>query len=242
MKIAAIESSGLVASVAIWADDVMLAEYSVDYKKTHSQTLLAMLDEIVRMTELDKKDLDVIAISSGPGSFTGLRIGSATAKGLGFALDIPLVEVPTLEAMAYQLYGFDGLICPMMDARRGQVYTGLYTFGADLEFETVVRHCALPAADILEKINENGNRVIFQGEGAAVNRKLIEESMKVPFFFAPAHASRQRSGALAALAAEYYKKGRTVTADAHSPEYLRLSQAERERLERESCGDHRGNK
>ena len=105
MKILGLDSSGIVASVAVVEDDTMIAEYSVNYKKTHSQTLLPMLDEVVKMTELDLNTIDAIAVAAGPGSFTGLRIGSATAKGLGLALDKPLIGIPTTEALAYNLYG-----------------------------------------------------------------------------------------------------------------------------------------
>lgn len=128
MKILALDSSGLVASVALMENDTLTAEYNIQYKKTHSQTLLPMMDEMKKMVDLDLATLDAVALAAGPGSFTGLRIGSATAKGLGQALDIPLIEVPTLEGLAYNMYGFGGLICPMMDARRGQVYTGVYEF------------------------------------------------------------------------------------------------------------------
>ena len=118
MKILALDSSGLVASAAIVEDDVLIAEYTTDYKKTHSQTLLPMLDEIRQMIDLDLHTIDAIAISAGPGSFTGLRIGAATAKGLGLALKKPLIPVPTVDALAYNLYDSTGVICPMMDARR----------------------------------------------------------------------------------------------------------------------------
>ena len=133
MKILAIESSSLVASVAVTEDGVTVAEYTVNFKKTHSQTLLPMIDQIAAMTELDMDSVDAIAVSGGPGSFTGLRIGSATAKGLGLALKKPLIHVPTLDAMAWNLYGASGLICPVMDARRNQVYTGLYRFEMDCQ-------------------------------------------------------------------------------------------------------------
>lgn len=103
MKILALDSSGLVASVAIVEDDNMLGEYTVNYKKTHSQTLLPMLDEVAKMIELDLNSIDAIAVAAGPGSFTGLRIGSATAKGLGLALDKPLIHIPTVDALAYNL-------------------------------------------------------------------------------------------------------------------------------------------
>ena len=98
MKVLGLDSSGLVAGVALIQDDVLIAEYTTDYKKTHSQTLLPMLDELRRMVDLDLKSIDLIAVAAGPGSFTGLRIGSATAKGLGLALDIPLAAVPTVDA------------------------------------------------------------------------------------------------------------------------------------------------
>ena len=128
MKILGLDSSGLVASVALVEDSELVAEYTTNYKKTHSQTLLPMLDELRNMIELDMHTVDAIAIASGPGSFTGLRIGSATAKGLGLALEIPLVEVPTLEGLAWNLYGTEKIVCPVMDARRNQVYTAAYEF------------------------------------------------------------------------------------------------------------------
>ena len=167
MKILALDSSGLVASAAVAEDDCLLAEYTVNYKKTHSQTLLPMLEEIGKMIELDLKTVDAIAIASGPGSFTGLRIGSATAKGLGLALGRPLVEVPTLEGLAYNLCGTDRLVCPLMDARRSQVYTGVYEFvpaGHSWEMRTVEGQCAADISVILEKLNALGRAVVFLGE------------------------------------------------------------------------------
>lgn len=128
MKILGLDSSGLVAGVAVLEDDNLLAEYTVNYKKTHSQTLLPMLDEIAKMIELDLNTIDAIAVAGGPGSFTGLRIGSATAKGLGFALNKPLIQIPTVEGLAYNLWNNRDLVCPLMDARRNQTYTGLYAF------------------------------------------------------------------------------------------------------------------
>ena len=128
MKLLALDSSGLVASVALVEDDNLIAEYTIQYKKTHSQTLLPMLDEIKKMVELDLSTVDAIAVAAGPGSFTGLRVGSATAKGLALALEKPIVPVPTVDGLAYQMYGTDALVCPIMDARRSQVYTGIYEF------------------------------------------------------------------------------------------------------------------
>lgn len=231
MKILAMDTSGMVASVAVAEDDRLLAEYTVNYKKTHSQTLLPMLDEIARMTELDLKTLDAIAVAGGPGSFTGLRIGSATAKGLGLALEKPLVHIPTLEGLAYNLYGTDRVICPMMDARREQVYTAIYEFQGN-RLQTLSGQMAVPAAEIAEQLNAIGREAILLGDGAAVYRELLSELLKIPFSMAPAHLNQQRASSLAALAMEYVKQGRTETAAEHRPEYLRVSQAERERERR----------
>lgn len=231
MRILALDSSGLVASVALVEDDTMLAEYTVNYKKTHSQTLLPMLDVIADMIELDLATVDAIAIAAGPGSFTGLRIGSATAKGLGLALDKPLIEVPTVDALACNLYDTDKLICPMMDARRQQVYTGVYTF-ENHQLKVIRPQTTAAVTEVIDWMSEYGKEVIFLGDGVPVYREVLEKEMKVPYSFAPAHMNRQRAGAVATLAAALYKEGNFVHAREHQPEYLRLSQAERERAEK----------
>ncbi len=223
MKILAIDSSGLVASAALIADGVLVAEYTVDYKKTHSQTLLPMVDEILRMTEQDLAGIDAVAVSGG--------IGAATAKGLGLALEKPVIGVPTVDALAYNLYGTERLICPMMDARRAQVYTGIYTFSGG-EFKVLRPQEVIAAADIIEVLNGMGQPVIFLGDGIPVHGNLIEERVKVPYSIAPAHLARQRAGAVGALACIYYKEGKIQSADEFLPVYLRPSQAERERAER----------
>lgn len=271
MKILALDSSGLVASVALAEDDELIAEYTVQYKKTHSQTLLPMLEGIRRMVELDLDTVDAIAVASGPGSFTGLRIGSATAKGLAFAMEKPIVPVPTLEGLAYQMYGTDALVCPIMDARRNQVYTGLYEFcsrsavcaveasgfltdmsSPEREKETVssvagqekavsetAEHrydmrvvkaqCAVSFDEIVQEINRIGRKVIFVGDGIPVFRDRMAEVLQVPYTLAPAHRNRQSAACIAALGGIYYAQGRAVSGAEHVPEYLRLSQAERER-------------
>ena len=231
MKILGIDSSGLVASVAVVEDDNLLAEYTVNYKKTHSQTLLPMLDEIVKMTELDLATIDVIAVAAGPGSFTGLRIGSATAKGLGLALQKPLVAVPTVEALAYNLWGTDKIVCPLMDARRNQVYTGIYEF-AGQELQVIEGQMAVPVTEIVEKLNTLKQEVIFLGDGVPVYKEVLAQEMKIPYLLAPAHLNKQRAASVATLGAVYAAKGKTESAIKHQPDYLRMSQAERERAEK----------
>lgn len=232
MKILGFDSSGMVASVAIACDDILVAEYSVNYKKTHSQTLLPMFDAVVSMTELDLDSVDGIAVAAGPGSFTGLRIGMSTVKGLGLALDKPVVAVPTCHALAYNLWGSDKLICPILDARRSQVYTALYEF-KDEEMITLKEQDAMDINDLIDIINDLDRDVIFVGDGIPVFKERIEEKIKNKAYFAPAHLNRQRAGSVAALGMIYMKEGKAENADDVKPVYLRKSQAEREREEKD---------
>lgn len=236
MRLLAIEASSLVASVAILTDDVITAEYTINHKITHSQTLLPMIDEICRRTETEPESFDAVAVSGGPGSFTGLRIGSATAKGLGQALGIPLIHVPTLDAMAYNLYGTDMLICPIMDARRSQVYTGIYSFeGGTLSVRK--ESSAMPVDALLKELEGFGRRTVFVGDAIPVFREWIDQTARFDHEFAPAGMNRQRASSVAVLGAKYFAEGRVVPAEKHLPEYLRASQAEREREERLAHGE-----
>ncbi len=244
MQVLAIDSSGLTATVAVVDEERTIAEYTIDYKKTHSQTLLPMIDEVVNMIELDLTEIDAIAVSGGPGSFTGLRIGSATAKGLGLALQKPLVHIPTVDGMAYQIYGCEDIICPIMDARRNQVYTGLYTFSrkagtkdganrVDPVFQVLKMQMAVSIDELIRHLNVYRKPVVFLGDGVPVFKDTIDKNIKVPYSFAPPHLNRQRAGAVGALGIRYFKAGKIESAMEHQPDYLRVSQAERERKERE---------
>lgn len=229
MKVLALESSAMTASAAVVTEELVMAEYTVDHKKTHSQTLLSMVDEMLCMAGIELEEIDAIAVSGGPGSFTGLRIGSATAKGIGLALDKPLVHVPTMDAMAYNIYGGDKLICPLMDARRTQVYAGLYTF-AD-EFKVVLEQNILLIKDLVEDLNTRGQAVIFLGDGVTPNREYIENNLKVPFSFAPVSLNRSKAASVGALGLQLFQAGKFESAAAHLPDYLRATQAERELLQ-----------
>lgn len=236
MKILAIDCSGLVASAAVVWDGILSGEYTIHHKITHSQTLLPMLDELAKRIELELDTLDAVAVAGGPGSFTGLRIGSATAKGLALALKKPLIQIPTVDALAYNLWGHKDLVCPLMDARRNQTYTGLYRFDGG-RMQTVKEQCAVEIGAIIDEINQRKESAVFLGDGVPVFRDAIKERILTPYTFAPPHLSRQRAGAVAALAAEYYKEGRIMDSASHRPEYLRLSQAERERMEKEHAAN-----
>ena len=233
MRILAIEASGPVAGCALLEDGTLTAEYSVQYKKKHSQSLVPMLSEMSGMVDLDLSSIDFIAVTSGPGSFTGLRIGAATVKGLGLALNKPVLPVPTVDSLACNLYGTDRLICPLMDARRQQVYNGIYRFeGAVLK--TVIDQRPIAAADLIRELNEmdpelTGAGVIFLGDGSYVVEPYAKENLKIPYSFAPAHLARQSAGAVGALAMQLFEEGKYVRAEEHAPIYLRKSQAEQER-------------
>ena len=234
MKLLAIESSGLVASAAVFADDTIVAEFTVNNKQTHSQTLLPMIDQVVTMSGIDLKEIDAIATTSGPGSFTGLRIGAATAKGLGLALHKPIVPITTLEALAFRLAGREGNICPMMDARRGQVYTGIYTF-VNGEMQVIQEQCAISVEELAGRLKEEcekyGKKVVLLGDGVPVYREKVQEILQEQCEFAPASCNRQRAACVAVLGQSLAAAGKTVSSDDFAPEYLRMSQAERERME-----------
>ena len=227
MRILAIESASLVASVALYEDGMIVGEFTLNDKKTHSQTLLPMLEFLREMLGERLGEPDALAVCSGPGSFTGLRIGLATAKGIAFALQKPLIPVPTLDALAYQLFGSDALIVPMLDARRAQVYTGLYRFRD--EFEILAPARALSIRSLMEELNERGERVLFLGDGVPVYGPELEKGLRVPFRFVPSPMNRQRAGALASLGARCFLEKKAVAPEDFTLDYLRKSQAERER-------------
>lgn len=235
MKILAIEATGPVAGCAVLEDGLLVAEYTVQYKKKHAQSLVPMMEEVKRMLEMEPDSVDAIAAANGPGSFTGLRIGAATAKGAAFAMDRPIIPVPTVDSIAYNLYGTSALICPLMDARRQQVYTGIYDWSPG--FRVLRPQCVVSLAEISADLNARGREVIFLGDGVPVNREALTQLMQVPYSFAPAHLSRQRPAAVAALAYAYYEEHGSacmVSADDFRLEYLRLAQAEQEHSERRS--------
>ena len=236
MKILALDSSSLVASVAVVEDELLTAEDTINYKKTHSQTLLPMIDAVAKMTELDLDTVDAIAITKGPGSFTGLRIGSATAKGLCLALGKPVIPVETMAAMAYNLWGSSAIIVPIMDARRDQVYAGVYQFQNN-ELITHREQCAEGIEELLSDLNQSfqDKEIIFLGDGVPAFRDKIEEQLILSYTFAPAHMNRQRAGSVGVLAEQYYRRRVVESAAEHRPDYLRLSQAERERRERQEA-------
>ncbi len=235
MTILAIDSSALPVSCAILRDGRMTAEFTISIKLTHSETLMPLVDDMLKRSGISFDEIDAFGVSKGPGSFTGLRIGTATVKGLAMAADKPVIPVPTLEAMAYNIYGGDALIVPMMDARRKNVFTAIYEY-LDNGLREIMPQSAIPLRDLLEKVNGLKRSVVFTGDGIYSFREDLEEAVKVPFLIAPPHLSMQRAGAVGALAEVYYNKGKYTDAGSFRPDYIKASQAERERQEAEEKG------
>lgn len=265
MKLFAIEASGPVAGCAVLEDDKLIAEFSVQNQKTHSQSLMPMMEQMKQIMPFPLSEIDAVVTTAGPGSFTGLRIGAATAKGMGFALGVPVIPVPTVDALACNLPGTDALICPIMDARRQQVYTGIYCFekqpadpaaeeGTEVSpvpmeeriFLRVLRpQCVRSIQETAQELNEmystaGGRSVVFLGDGVPVYRQVLAQLMQVPYRYAPAGTDRQRAASAAVRAMQLYREQGSacmVSADEFRPEYLRLSQAERELQEARKAGD-----
>ncbi len=227
MKLLAIDSSTMVATVALATEDGIVAEYTVNNKRTHSQTLLPMIDVIVSNIGWDIKDIDYIAVTNGPGSFTGLRIGAATAKGLADALGKKIVPVPSLEALAMNGVMYDGLIVPIMDARRDNVFTGIYKADKGTIYieETQM---AISIYDLMDKLNEKGMKVLFVGDGIKAYKDKIDEGMKVPYEYAPITMREQKASSVVECAFRMIKEDRCVEGSRFELDYLRKSQAERE--------------
>ncbi len=229
MKILALDSSGLVASVAYLEDGKIKGNINVNYQKTHSQTLLPMLDELVKTLDINLSEVDCIAVANGPGSFTGLRIGVATVKGLGLSLRKDIVPVSTLEALSLNWYGADGIVCPIMDARRSQVYAAAYRFNGEVKGEEVIEPVNCEISKLLEKLEGFGEKIYFTGDGVPVYREYIENNLKAEAVFPMAVNAYQNAGNVAVLGQYYAEKGLVQKAEEVSPVYLRKPQAERER-------------
>ena len=227
MRILAVDTSSAVASAAICDDDKLICETSLNNKLTHSQTIMPIIDGVFKMSELKPKDIDIFAVSNGPGSFTGLRIGVTTIKELAHAAGKPVAGVNTLEAMAYNIPFCGQIISPIMDARREQVYNAFYTF-ENGRIKELVPPRAIALAECLEELKKEGQKVIFLGDGVPVFRDRIKECLGDMVSFAPQNLNMQHAAAVCEAAK--YKE--TINYAQLVPTYLRKSQAEREREER----------
>ena len=229
MIILAIESSALTASAAVYDSDRLLGEYTVNNGNTHSETLLPMVESLLGFLNLSISDVELFAVSAGPGSFTGIRIGVATLKGLAFGSGKPCVGVSTLEAMAYRLHAPNGLICPVMNARRKQVYTALFR-EQNGELCRLLPDSAIAIEELDEILSQYDEPVYLIGDGYT----LAVENLKHEIGYTPEHLRCQSAASVAKVAWKLYQTGQAQTDKEIKPIYLRPCQAERERLERES--------
>lgn len=228
MLILAFESSAKAASVALLQDGVLLGESFQHSGKTHSATLMPMAENLMKDCEIKARDLDCVAVAKGPGSFTGVRIGVAAAKGLAWGADKPVCGVSTLYAMAMQMAHLEGIICPVMDARRQQVYNALFeSDGKKLERITPDR--AISLEELKNELETFEKTIFLVGDGSKLCYNTLEHC--VPnLVYPPKHLEMQRASGVA-MAAEA-GGGEMVSPQKLVPNYLRLSQAERERLEK----------
>lgn len=221
MKILAIESSAKTAGAAISCDGVLVAEFNLSTGLTHSETLMPLVDSVLKMAKVDIEDIDAVAVSNGPGSFTGLRIGLGTAKGLAMGVGAKTVGVSTLLALAHNILPTDSIILPIMDARRGEVYNGVYKY-SDGGIVTIKDARALPLLQLLDEFK--GENVIFVGDAVPPYRDVIIEKMGKRAAFAPEHLVLQRAGSVAKAAQNLP----LIPAQELVPVYIRKPQAERE--------------
>ena len=229
MKILALDSSAIVASVALCDDETLLAEYTLNNGNTHSETLLPMIETMLSHFGISIDGIDLFAASTGPGSFTGVRIGTATVKGLAFAKNTPCIGVSTLEALAENVAVNGGLICPVMNARRSQVYTAL--FRSDGQTLTrLMPDSALAITELDSLLSAYGEPVVFVGDGYRITLDALKQTAVREI---PDRLRHQSAYSVAQVARRAYERGEATTDAALSVTYLRPSQAERERLARE---------
>ncbi len=230
MLILALDSTAVAASVALCDGEKMLANYTVNLGNTHSETLLPMVEAVMKSAKITASDIDLFAASAGPGSFTGVRIGAATVKGLAFGKDKTCIGVSTLEALAYNLIGFDGIACPVMNARRSQVYTALFEVGAGKELRRLTPDRAISIAELEAELLTQVRPVYLSGDGYDITREGFSRltAPETPAILIP-----QNAYSVAMCALKQYEDGVRTTDIELSPVYLRLSQAERERAEKE---------
>jgi len=229
MKILAVDTSGPYAGVALMEDGVVTHEIAACHGLTHSQTSLPMIEQALESAGLAPADVDLFAAVVGPGSFTGVRIGVCEAKGLAHACGKRIVGVDALEALAVNAFGFPGLICPILDARRSQVYCAAFRFARGALPERVLPDEALPLGDFLGRLPA-GETCLFLGDGLKAHFPAVRAAMGERALSAPASMSFIHAAAACVIAAE--RAGEAVESVALEPLYLRAPQAERERSAR----------
>lgn len=222
MNILAIDTSSPVASAAVMADGVLAGEYVISNGKTHSQIIIPLISDMLNKVGMTINDIDVFSTSLGPGSFTGLRIGVATAKSFAQAMGKEIIGISALSGLCANVSCCeDVLICPIMDARRGNVYNAIYKNGIEIKSDRLIN-----LNDVLDEVS--GQKTIFLGDGVIKHKETIERAMGDKAVFAPAHLNIQKASSIAYLANIRAEKGDFDNLYSVEPIYVRASQAERE--------------
>lgn len=226
MRTLAVETATVTASCAVVEDGRVLGELNTSHAKTHSQQLVPMIQSLLELLDLKTDQIDLFAASIGPGSFTGLRIGIVTVKGMAFALKKPVCGVPTLDALAYSVNDFDGVVCPMLDARNSQVYTAVYRKNNG-QFSRISDYLAIPAAELAGMLADYREEVLILGDGAPLHYETIKNMVQQPVWQADKALFLPRAACSALLAEKQVQSGNVSSPFELKPFYLRKSQAER---------------
>nr|WP_317358521.1 tRNA (adenosine(37)-N6)-threonylcarbamoyltransferase complex dimerization subunit type 1 TsaB [uncultured Tyzzerella sp.] len=232
MNILAIDTSGIVASVAIANEDKILGEINLNYKQNHSVTIMPIIDNLLKMLEMDICNIDYFAFAKGPGSFTGLRIGAATIKAMAHSLNKKIIPISTLEAMSYNIIDNGRYIVPIIDAKAERVFTGIYK-NKDGILQNILPDYATNITELLDYILNNDIEPVFLGDGSIAYKNIIKKYFKEENF-APISLNMQKASSLASLAFLYEKQQKYVDYNGLEIEYLRKPQAERELEERKN--------
>ena len=244
MLILALDSTAQVGSVALCEDETLIAEYTLNTGHTHSETLLPMVESVLKITGYTVDDVDLFVCTAGPGSFTGVRIGAATIKGIAFGKDKPCIGVSTLEALALNGMALDGILCPCMNARRQQVYNALFD-GNGKEMTRICDDRALSITELGEELAEKypDRPVYLMGDGAKLVYDALSETLGERLVMLPERLIHQSGYNTAQVGLRIWREGVRTTDFELSPVYLRPSQAERVRMEKlnqENTGHNRG--
>ncbi|MBU5293002.1 tRNA (adenosine(37)-N6)-threonylcarbamoyltransferase complex dimerization subunit type 1 TsaB [Anaerosalibacter bizertensis] len=226
MKVLAIDTSSVVATCAVLDEEKLLGEYTLNQDMTHSERLIPMIKTLMDSLKLKPEDIDLFAGSVGPGSFTGLRIGLATIKGLAHVVDKSVIGISTLEALAFNV-PFDGIVIPIMDARRDRVYTGIYRW-ENGKLLNIMEPTILNIDELLDIVDSKYEKVLFNGDGTLVFKDRIDEKLKDKALYAPISLNMAKASSIGELALLKWEEGSQENYFNLSPDYLRESQAQRQ--------------
>lgn len=225
MKILALDTSGPNCSVAVISEEKVIANFNLNIGTTHSQILLPLIDELNKFSGLTLNDIDAFACSIGPGSFTGLRIGIATIKGFAISLNKPVISIPTLTGLAYNVPTFDGIVCTVLDAKNDNVYSALFNIK---NTPTMIGEYITDTIDsLVDELKKYNSKILFIGDGTVSFKERFENEFSDAAFFMPHHLNEQTAVSIAKAALDKMNNNEYDTVDQLHPLYLRKSQAER---------------